>query len=61
VRTPTLVIAGGASPEFFRDTANRLAALLPNATLTILEGHDHGAPAAVVAPVVADYLQLNLP
>jgi hypothetical protein len=42
-------------------TANRLAALLPNATLTILEGHDHGAPAAVVAPVVADYLQLNLP
>jgi len=56
VKVPTLVIAGGASPEFFRDTAARIAELLPDATHTVLDGHDHGAPADVVAPVVADFL-----
>jgi pimeloyl-ACP methyl ester carboxylesterase len=53
---PTLVIAGGASPEFFRDTADRIAELLPNAQHIVLEGQDHGAPAEVVAPVVARFL-----
>jgi pimeloyl-ACP methyl ester carboxylesterase len=56
VRVPTLVVAGGASPDFFLDTARRLAKLLPDATLTVLEDQDHGAPADVVAPVVADFL-----
>ncbi|HEX6236376.1 MAG TPA: alpha/beta hydrolase [Acidimicrobiales bacterium] len=56
VKVPTLVIAGGASPDFFRDTAARLAELLPDSTHTVLDGHDHGAPAEVVAPVVADFL-----
>lgn len=53
---PTLVIAGGASPDFFRDTATRIADLLPNGKQTVLEGQDHGAPADVVAPVVAEFL-----
>lgn len=53
---PTLVIAGGASPEFFRDAAARIVELLPNGNQTLLEGQDHGAPADVVAPVVADFL-----
>jgi pimeloyl-ACP methyl ester carboxylesterase len=56
VGIPTLVIAGGASPEFFRDTATRIASLLPHGTLTVLEGQDHGAPADAVAPAVADFL-----
>jgi pimeloyl-ACP methyl ester carboxylesterase len=56
VTMPTLVIAGGASPEFFRDTAARIAELLPNGTHTVLEGQDHDAPADVVAPVVAAFL-----
>jgi pimeloyl-ACP methyl ester carboxylesterase len=56
VTMPTLVIAGGASPEFFRDTAARIAELLPNGTHTVMEGQDHGAPADVVAPVVAAFL-----
>jgi pimeloyl-ACP methyl ester carboxylesterase len=56
VAVPTLVIAGGASPGFFRDTASRLAELLPDGTLTVLEGQDHAAPAEVVAPVVGDFL-----
>jgi pimeloyl-ACP methyl ester carboxylesterase len=53
---PTLVIAGGASPEFFRDTAARIAQVLPRGSLTVLEREDHGAPADVVAPVVAAFL-----
>ena len=53
ITVPTLVIAGGESPDFFRDTAARLADLLPDGTLTVLDGQDHGAPAEVVAPVVA--------
>jgi len=46
---PTLVIAGGGSPQFFRDTAMRIAELLPESTYAVLEGQDHGAPADVVA------------
>jgi pimeloyl-ACP methyl ester carboxylesterase len=53
---PTLVIAGGASPAFFRDTAARIAELLPNGRHTVLDGQDHGALAGVVAPVVARFV-----
>ena len=56
VDVPTLVVAGGASPEFFRDTATRMAELRPDGTYTVLEGQYHSAPAHVVAPVVADFL-----
>jgi pimeloyl-ACP methyl ester carboxylesterase len=59
VSVPTLVIAGGTSPDFFRDTAVRLADLLARAEYVVLDGHDHGAPAAVVAPVVAEFLRAN--
>ena len=50
------MIAGGASPDFFRDAAARIAEVLPNGMLVVLEGQDHGAPPDVVAPVVADFL-----
>ena len=53
---PTLVIAGGTSPDFFRNTAARIAEILPNGSHTVLEGQDHGAPADVVAPKVAEFL-----
>lgn len=56
VAVPTLVIAGGTSPDFFRDTATRIVELLAEPTYAVLEGHDHGAPADVVAPVVTDFL-----
>ena len=56
VTVPTLVVAGGASPEFFRATAARIAHLLPGARSVVLDGQDHGAPADVVAPVVAHFI-----
>jgi pimeloyl-ACP methyl ester carboxylesterase len=52
---PTLVLLGGASPEFFGSAATRLTELLPDAHLTVLDGADHGAPADVVAPPVAAF------
>jgi pimeloyl-ACP methyl ester carboxylesterase len=58
ISIPTLVIAGGASPEFFRTTAARIAEVLPSGTHTVLEGQDHGAPAGVVAPVVAEFFTI---
>ena len=57
VTVPTLVIAGGASPDFFRDTASRIASLLPGAKYVVLEDQDHGAPPEVVAPVVASFVR----
>ena len=56
VSSPTLVLAGGASLEFFRDTASRIAELLPDARYIVLEGQDHDADPAVVAPVVAEFV-----
>jgi pimeloyl-ACP methyl ester carboxylesterase len=56
VAIPTLVVSGGTSPDFFRDTAERITKLLTHGTHTVLDGHDHAAPPDVVAPVVADFL-----
>jgi pimeloyl-ACP methyl ester carboxylesterase len=61
IEVPTLVISGGASPDFFRDTTARIAEILPDGTLAVLEGQDHDAPAEVVAPVVAEFLITSSP
>lgn len=56
VSMPTLVITGGASPAFFRETAERIATLLTKGTLTVLEGQGHDAPPNAVVPTVAAFL-----
>lgn len=56
ISAPTLLLAGGASPPFFLEAATRVAELVPGASLEVLEGHDHGAPADAVAPVVARFV-----
>jgi pimeloyl-ACP methyl ester carboxylesterase len=56
VAVPTLVVAGTASPPFFLRTAEQVAALVPGARATWIDGADHGAPAEVVAPVVGEFL-----
>jgi pimeloyl-ACP methyl ester carboxylesterase len=61
ISMPTLVIAGGASPDFFRDAATRIAEILPNGAYTVLDGQDHGAPADVVAPVVTEFISTGSP
>jgi pimeloyl-ACP methyl ester carboxylesterase len=57
LKMPSLVLAGDASPPFFMDTARRLAEQLAGGRLEVLAGADHGAPASVVAPVVAEFLR----
>ena len=56
ISQPTLVLAGAASPEFFRTTAERVSGLLPFGRLTVLDGADHGAAATLVAPPVIAFL-----
>lgn len=58
---PTLVIAGGASPDFFRVAAGRIADILPDGKQVVLEGQDHGASAVIVAPIVAEFLAEGSP
>jgi pimeloyl-ACP methyl ester carboxylesterase len=55
IAAPTLVLAGDVPPDFFRGTASRIAELLADAALRVLEGADHSAPAEVVAPAVVEF------
>jgi pimeloyl-ACP methyl ester carboxylesterase len=50
VTIPTLVMDGGASPDWARSSVQQLASILPNAQHRTLEGQDHGAAPAAVAP-----------
>jgi hypothetical protein len=52
VTTPTLVVAGGSSPEIMRSTAQAFAGALPNGRYHLLEGQTHDIAPDVLAPVV---------
>jgi pimeloyl-ACP methyl ester carboxylesterase len=56
IQVPTLVLAGGASPDFFRDTATRIAALLSNGRCEVLDGEGHDARPERVARVVGAFI-----
>ncbi len=55
VTAPTLVIAGGASWEWIRDSARALADTLPRGQYRILEGQEHNVSPEALAPVIADF------
>ena len=56
VSQPTLVIAGGKSPQYLRNAEAAVAAALPDARLETLPGQTHMIKAKVTAPVVAAHL-----
>src|SRR5918997_4976259 len=56
VTAPTLVIVGGAGPEWMVDVAWQVADAMKNAELRVLEGHEHVVPPDVLAPVVEEFL-----
>ena len=56
VRVPTLVLAGGASPDFFRDTATRIAALLADGRYEVLDNQGHDARPDLVARSVGSFI-----
>jgi pimeloyl-ACP methyl ester carboxylesterase len=56
VTMPTLVIDGGASPEWVRNAVRRLLEVLPDARHRTLEGQTHDVDPEVLAPVVQEFL-----
>jgi pimeloyl-ACP methyl ester carboxylesterase len=50
VTIPTLVMDGGASPDWARSSVRQLASILPNAQHRTLKGQEHGAAPEAVAP-----------
>jgi pimeloyl-ACP methyl ester carboxylesterase len=55
--TPTVVMAGGASLPFMRETAEALAEALPEGKVRILEGQEHNVAPEAIAPVLKDFFQ----
>lgn len=52
IKTPTLVIAGGADFAFMPKTAQLLAGIMPHAHAQILEGQTHNVDPTVLAPAL---------
>jgi alpha-beta hydrolase superfamily lysophospholipase len=52
VKPPTLVIDGGASPAWLRNTARTVADTIADARHQTLEGQEHNVDMAVLAPVL---------
>jgi pimeloyl-ACP methyl ester carboxylesterase len=57
VLVPTLLISGGASFPFMRETANTLANAIPNAQQHTLEGQSHEVSAQALAPVLIEFFK----
>jgi alpha-beta hydrolase superfamily lysophospholipase len=52
---PTLVLVGGASPDWMLATDRALAEALPSGRLQILEGEEHVVPPKTLTPVLVDF------
>ena len=57
VVAPTLVIAGGESPPFMRETARALADVLPDGQHRTLEGQEHNVAPEALAPVLEEFFR----
>jgi pimeloyl-ACP methyl ester carboxylesterase len=57
VAAPTLVMAGGESFPFMRETARALADVIPYAHRRILEGQDHNVAPEALAPVLVEFFK----
>jgi pimeloyl-ACP methyl ester carboxylesterase len=55
VKVPTMVIAGGADFPWMRQTAETLAAALPDGKVRILDGQGHDVDPGVLAPVLSEF------
>jgi alpha-beta hydrolase superfamily lysophospholipase len=54
---PTLVLVGGAAPDWMLATDRTLAESLPAGRLRVLEGAEHVVPPEVLVPVLADFFR----
>jgi pimeloyl-ACP methyl ester carboxylesterase len=55
VKVPTIVIAGGADFPWMPETAETLAAAMPNGETRRLEGQGHNVDMTVLAPVLIEF------
>jgi pimeloyl-ACP methyl ester carboxylesterase len=55
ITVPTLVMDGEKSLDFMRPTADRVAALVPNAQRKTIKGQTHQASPDVVAPLLIEF------
>jgi pimeloyl-ACP methyl ester carboxylesterase len=53
--SPTLVMAGGKSPQWMLNAMRSLAGVLPNAQYRVLDGQTHMVKPKALAPVLADF------
>ncbi len=59
VTAPTLVMAGGASFPFMRETARALADVLPDGQHRTLEGQEHNVAPEALAPVLEEFFKAH--
>lgn len=55
ITAPTLVMAGGASPDWLHNAAKAIVQAIPGAQLRLLEGQTHGAAPDVLAPALEEF------
>jgi len=55
IEVPTLALSGGASPDWARNAVDAVAAAIPGAQHTSLDGQTHGAADDVLAPVLLKF------
>jgi pimeloyl-ACP methyl ester carboxylesterase len=56
VTVSTLVLVGGASPEWMIDVGKQVAKGMPNGRYRVLEGQEHVVPPEVLVPVLEEFL-----
>ena len=57
VTAPSLVLSGGASPEWMRDSAQAAASALQQGRTRVLEGQTHDVDAQVLAAAVREFVE----
>ena len=55
IKTPTLVMHGGAGAPSMRDAARAISEAIPGAKLRTLHGQTHGVEPKVIAPILSEF------
>ncbi len=55
IQVPTMVMAGGASPQWMRNGAQAAANVIPGAEYRVLEGQTHGVADEILVPTLVGF------
>ncbi len=56
IAAPSLVLAGGASPDWMRDSAETASTAIPHVAFRVLDGQTHDVDATLLASAVQDFV-----